>query len=218
MEELEEIKGIIEWLPEKITSYQGKYSLGIKINKVFYNKYDEKEDLETILSTLKKGFEIKIKVDSLNVIKELEIISDQVKESKFGSDDMTNYEDLLDAAHEKADRLKLKMSMISRPVVSKRSLLDGSITEGPIVDFKNQQALYEAILTLRNDKGAVVQQFVDTGDAEGIVNEKIKDHFNRMASTRAKVRCYREFTNNAKVAVEETENPERKIEKDKKKK
>ena len=77
-------------------------------------------------------------------------------------------------------------------------------TTEPIVDFEKKTALYEAELTLTNEAGVIIQRIVDTGDAEGIINDKIKAHFNRMASTRAMARCYRIYTNNAKVAEEET--------------
>jgi len=119
------------------------------------------------------------------------------QEKKNWTEDMTNYNDLLNAAHEKAEKEGIYLSMESKP----QRKADGS----PLVDFEKKTALYEATLTIRNSDGKVLQVFVDTGDAEGISNDLIKPHFNRMASTRAMARCYRIYTNNAAVSVEETD-------------
>lgn len=196
-----EVQGKVLWISPTVGNFNGNSNVGIKIEgqNSFFNKYSENvEELQKIIDTVKKGYEIKVVVNTLNAIQSLEIVSDKIEESANGNwhDDMTNYEDLLNAAHEQAKKDKLRINMVSKP------LCDGS--GNPLVNFEKKTALYQAELTLTNEKGEVVQIIIDTGDAEGIANDTIKKHFNRMASTRAMARCYRVYTNNAKVAIEET--------------
>lgn len=196
---MSEVKGKIMLIgePNEFPKDSGNYNVGIKLSghDQWFNRYDELENLKQFAETIKKGYEVKLKVDQ-NKIQEIEIIS-AVEEKKSGKfDDMTNYEDLLNAAHKKAKEDDVLLSMVSKPVE------DGQ--GDPMVDFKNKTALYQATLIIRDKMGTLLQEISDTGDAEGIENQFIKPHFNRMASTRAMARCYRIYTNNAKVAVEET--------------
>ena len=130
-------------------------------------------------------------------IENLKVLEKAPEKEKNWADDMTNYGDLLSAAHKKIKEDGFYLSMESRP----QKNADGS----PMVNFEKKQALYEATLTIRNKEGVVLQVIVDTGDAEGISTDIIKPHFNRMASTRAMARCYRIYTNNAAVSEEETD-------------
>ena len=161
----------------------------------WYNLFGEKEALEVISkNVIAKGNVIEFEFNN-NVVGSLKLIEKAPEKKGFG-DDMTNYGDLLTAAHKKAKEDGIYLSIESRPQKK-----DGN----PMVDFEKKTALYEATLTVRNKEGNILQVIVDTGDAEGIGSDMIKPHFNRMASTRAMARCYRIYTNNAKVAAEETE-------------
>jgi len=162
----------------------------------WYNLFGEKETLEVISKdVIAKGNVIEFEFNN-NVVGSLKLIEKAPEKKGFG-DDMTNYGDLLTAAHKKAKEDGIYLSIESRP----QKNADGSV----MVDFENKTALYEATLTTRNKEGITLQVIVDTGDAEGIGSDMIKPHFNRMASTRAIARCYRIYTNNASVAVEETQ-------------
>ena len=163
---------------------------------IWYNVAGEPEVLkELIKNVIAKGNTIEFEYNN-GIVGSLKLIEKAKEADKNWHDDMTNYEDLLNAAHEKANKGGFDINMISRPVRDG----DGKV----MVDFEKKTALYEAELTITAG-GMVIQRIIDTGDAEGIENEKIKNHFNRMASTRAMARCYRIYTNNAKVAKEETE-------------
>lgn len=163
----------------------------------WYNVAGDEFALDTILkAVIQKGNKIEFEMLAGCPVNFKLLEKAKVSEKKNWADDMTNYEDLLKAAHKKAKDEDMYLSMESRP----KENAEGK----PIVDFEKKTALYEATLTLRNKEGKILQQFVDTGDAEGITNDTIKPHFNRMASTRAMARCYRIYTNNAAVAKEET--------------
>ena len=162
----------------------------------WFNVLGETEQLkELIKNVVAKGNIIEFEYNN-GVVGSLKLI-EKAKEEKNWHDDMTNYEDLLSAAHKKAKEEKVYLNIESKP--------QKDATGNPLVDFEKKTALYEATLTLTDKEGKILQKIVDTGDAEGITTDTIKPHFNRMASTRAMARCYRIYTNNAKVAKEEIE-------------
>lgn len=182
------IEGKIQWLPEAPTEYpegSGKYSLGIKINNAFYNKEGEASNLSDYLKTLKKGYEVKIEVID-NKIQSLEILNDKVEEKSDWADDMTKFEDLLADAHTKG-----LVSIFTVPVE---------------VNPDKKYALFKAVVMMQ-EKDGIKKEFQAHGDAtsENIKGDMIKPHFIRMAETRAISRALRWATNNAKVAVEETQ-------------
>jgi len=72
------------------------------------------------------------------------------------------------------------------------------------MDYTEKQAVFRAEVSIEYDNDKI-EIFSAHGDAEGIGSEMIKPHFMRMAETRAIARALRWATNNAKVAVEETE-------------
>jgi hypothetical protein len=105
-----------------------------------------------------------------------------VKEPKKNwAEDMTNFEDLLNAGHEKG-LISIDTEMIS-------------------IDFEKKQAVFKATVKGKISEG--IGEFTGYGDAEGITNETIKPHWIRMSESRAIVRALRFYTNNAQVAVEE---------------
>jgi len=189
---------------ERVTGpkeYKGKLQLSILQKTKWYNIEGDKETLEEAKKILLVGCEAELTTENgiiknMNILVKAPVQAPKSKEvNKSWTDDMTNYGDLLNAAHDKVTKDNLFLSMESKPVKN---------AEGnPLVNFETKQALYEATLTIRDKEGKVVQRFVDTGDAEGISNVLIKPHFNRMASTRAMARCYRIYTNNSKVSEEE---------------
>jgi len=170
-------------------------TIGFISEDKWYNVAGEPEALKELLKdVVSKGNVVEFEYNN-GVIGSIKLI-EKAPEEKNWHDDMTNYGDLLTAAHKKAKEDGIYLSIESRPQKK-----DGN----PMVDFEKKTALYEATLTVRNKEGNILQVIVDTGDAEGIGSDMIKPHFNRMASTRAMARCYRIYTNNAKVAAEETE-------------
>lgn len=184
--------------------YMGILSIGFKIQETWYNARGTMESLEELLKTIViKGYEIQFEwepirkeASNFKVLKVAEKSPENSARSDW-KDDMTNYEDLLNAAHAKAKKDDVILNMESRPVKDAAG--------NPLVNFKDHTALYQAVLTLTHKQsGQIMQRIVDTGDAEGITNSLIQPHFNRMASTRAMARCYRIYTNNAQVAAEET--------------
>lgn len=118
------------------------------------------------------------------------------KEEGNWADDMTNFEDLLTAAHEKAKK-EGKLFSIETKIVQDG---DGKL----LIDYANKRALFQSEITIEDIKTGKCEHFTGHGDAEGISSESIKPHFIRMAETRSIVRALRWYTNNAQVAVEET--------------
>lgn len=144
----------------------------------WYNVKDAEEILEGYKEKiLNKGAEIKFDYDEkTKAITNLVLVK---AADKNWADDMTNFEDLLTAAHDKFEDLDIE-------------------TEMHQVDFEKKTAVFQATVTADGHK------FEGHGDAEGIGNEIIKPHFMRMAETRAIARALRWATNNAAVAEEET--------------
>lgn len=113
------------------------------------------------------------------------------EKKKNWADEMTNFEDLLNAAHLKAKGEKKILSIRTQVII------DGN--GNPMIDYEKKKAFFKAIVETDDE------EFSGYGDAEGITNESIKPHFIRMAETRAIVRALRFYTNNAAVAEEETD-------------
>ena len=172
-------------------------TIGFIAEDKWFNVSGETEALKIILEKIvAKGNVVEFEYNN-GVVGNITLLEKAPESEKNWHDDMTNYGDLLTAAHKKAKEDGIYLSIESRP----QKNADGSV----MVDFEKKTALYEATLTIRNKEGNIIQVIVDTGDAEGISSEMIKPHFNRMASTRAMARCYRIYTNNATVAEEETQ-------------
>lgn len=162
-------------------------------SKKWYNVSDE----EQLLNELKKSIvikdaEIKFSYDEkTKAVSNLTLLKAPAKNS--GQDDMTNFEDLLSAAHEKfKERLQIETELVK----------DGN--GNPFINFERKEALFKAKVSVMSKDLKTVQVFEAHGDAtEGNVGELIKPHFIRMAETRAIARALRWATNNATVAEEE---------------
>ncbi len=97
------------------------------------------------------------------------------------SKDFVLYAGLLDLAHQMGLE-KIDVELIQFPT-----------------DDNNQTAICRAVITSNNN-----EIFSDIGDANpSNVNRKISPHIIRMASTRAKARCFRDFCNIGMCCVEE---------------
>ena len=151
----------------------------------WYNLFGEKEALEEMIkNVVAKGSIVEFEFNN-NVVGSLKLIEKAPEKKGFG-DDMTNFEDLLADAHKKfGTKLNIETEMIS-------------------MDYIEKQAVFRAEVSIEYDNDKI-EIFSAHGDAEGIGSEMIKPHFMRMAETRAIARALRWATNNAKVAVEETE-------------
>jgi len=153
----------------------------------WYNVFGEKEILEEMTkSVVAKGNIIEFEFENNNV-GSITLIEKAPEGSGF--DDMTNFEDLLSAAHEKFkdDGFDIVTKMLEMDYEKKRALFKATVTVGVL---------------------GVVRVFTGHGDAEGISSDSIKPHFIRMAETRAIARALRWATNNAKVEEEETSGEE----------
>lgn len=149
------------------------------------------EDLlkEMLEKMIKKGAEIEFDEDANKNVTNMKMIKEAPKKEGSWADDITNFEDLLTAAHKKfKDRLEITTEMLQ-------------------VDFVKKTAVFKACVIIDKHEWGENEclKFEGHGDAEGITNDNIKPHFMRMAETRAIVRALRWATNNATVAKEETE-------------
>lgn len=159
-------------------------------SKKWFNVTGEPEVLEEIIkSIIAKGNKIEFEYDN-GVVGTLKLI-EKAKEAdkKNWAEDMTNFEDLLNAAHTKfKDSLSIMTEMLD-------------------VDFDKKTAVFKATViidTIDPANPEMCRKFEGHGDAQGIASESIKPHFMRMAETRAIARALRWATNNAMVAKEET--------------
>ncbi len=171
--------------------FKGVMQVGFTLEqdkKVWYNVTGEEQLLKELeKSIILKGAEINFEYNE-KTKKVGEINIDKMPEKKEGSwaDDMTNFEDLLGAAHKKFPGvLEIRTEILQ----------DGN--GSPMVDFEKKSAVFKATVTADGNL------FEGHGDAEGITNDNIKPHFMRLAETRAIVRALRWATNNAQVAEEE---------------
>ena len=159
--------------------------------KKWYNVSDEEQLLNELKKSIViKGAEIKFNYDEkTKAVSNLTLLSAPAKNS--GQDDITNFEDLLSAAHTKfKDKLEITTEMVK----------DGQ--GNPMVNFEKKFALFKARVVVTSGKNA--QVFEAHGDATlENVSDLIKPHFIRMAETRAIARALRWATNNATVAEEE---------------
>ena len=173
-------------------------------DEIWYNAIDEiKKSMESQLSQLNKGDTIEMTAD-FQQRRYTQIVIKKKAEKKSGNgwqDDMTKFKDLLNDAHNKFPKLSIETEKIE-------------------IDLKQKYALFKATIYVENKVqiGGVSnsgQSFQAHGDstADNIDSDKVKVHFIRMAETRSIVRALRLLTNNAKVAVEETEKGEDPLEK-----
>ena len=159
----------------------------------WYNVTGESEMLEElVLNVVAKGNTIEFEYNN-GVVVSLRLVEKAPEKDKNWAEDMTNFEDLLSAAHEKyPNRLNIKTEMISVDYDKKRAIFNACVS----IEYAEEDAN-----ALGKSRTTV---FTGHGDAQGISNDKIQPHFIRMAETRAIARALRWATNNAKVAEEET--------------
>ena len=204
MEEMKKVRGKIEWMADKPNKYQGQLQLNIKVNGQFYNFHETEEKLLKLATRLKKGFEVELSVE-LNIIREIEVLSDAVEKepAKKGSFqdqlEKVNYKTLEDQAH-KIGLVRMQVEFV--PELSNATLMT---------------ACFKATATIRKNVGKdgaieyIHQIFEDYGDACGLDEKSggnidqpsIRNAWIRMASTRAQVRALKQATNNMEVAEEE---------------
>ncbi|KKM14396.1 hypothetical protein LCGC14_1706610 [marine sediment metagenome] len=163
-------------------------------NDTWYNVSDEEQLLNELKKSIViKGAEIKFNYDEkTKAVSNLTLLSAPTKNS--GQDDITNFEDLLSAAHEKfGNRLEIETELVK----------DGN--GNPFINFERKEALFKAKVSVMSETDpSTLQVFEAHGDATGDnVSDLIKPHFIRMAETRAIARALRWATNNATVAEEE---------------
>jgi len=207
-EEEKEIQGKVLWISPSIKEFNGLKNIGIKISgqDVFFNKYDEEAELQKLINTIKKGFEIKFNANNRNEIEKIEIISNKVEENTKGtnksfSEDMTTFEDLLTSAHKKFGN---KISIESNPVLRKIKVGD-DYREEPMIDFEKKTALFKARIVIRDSMKTQIFEAHGDSTIDNIDGKFVKPHFIRMAETRAISRALRFATNNAACSIEETE-------------
>ena len=187
-----EIKGKINSVSGP-RDFKGVMQVGFTLEqdkKVWYNVTGEEQLLKELeKSIILKGAEINFEYNE-KTKKVGEINVDKMPEKKEGSwaEDMTNFEDLLSAAHE-----KFKGTLEIRTEI----LQDGN--GSPMIDFEKKRAVFKATVTA---DGNLFEGHGET-TAENISGETAKSWL-RIAETRSIVRALRWATNNATVAQEET--------------
>lgn len=189
------MKGTILFAPKNIKEFNGKKNISFKLedNAEWFNLYHTEEELKKFLEVMTKGSEIEFEVDERNSVANLNVTKlvprhESRPSSSHGSnwsDDYSNFEDLLDAAHEGG--------------------LKSVATEIIHYDFEKKTAVAKATVTMVHpDNKEIVRTFEAHGDASpDNLTDMIQPHFIRMAETRAFARALRFATNNAKIAVEE---------------
>jgi len=108
---------------------------------------------------------------------------------KNWADDMTNLDDLLDAAHKKGV-ISIETEIIQIDVEKKFAVFKATVKGWIGEDDKKAEK--------------IIGKFTGTGDAENIKAQEVGLAWIRMAETRSIVRALRWYTNNANVAIEET--------------
>ena len=127
-------------------------------------------------------------------------LKEKVKQKeKSWADDMTNLDDLLDAAHKKG-LISIKTEIIQIDVEKKFAVFKATVKG--IMASKVYVMDKEDKMHLETEE--IVGEFTGTGDAENIKAQEVGLAWIRMAETRSIVRALRWYTNNAAVAVEET--------------
>lgn len=178
------IKGIVKTVTAP-KEWNGVLQIGFVLDgaNTWYNIPGDQEVLTEIQKLIKKGNEIDFEYDQeVKGISNVTVLTESKKEGNW-AEDMTNFEDLLSAAH-KAGLISITTEMMD-------------------IDVEKQFVIFKATITGRINE--TIGTFTGYGDAEGISNEKIKIHWIRMAETRSIVRALRWYTNNASVAEEETD-------------
>jgi hypothetical protein len=179
----------------KITAVSSKNkangSIGFLIEGIdsWFNINAAEDALDILLKvTIVKGNKIEFLMGQ-NGIENLKILEAVKSGDKSWAEDMTNFEDLLTAAHKKG-LIAINTELVQIDPLKKFAVFKATV-EGWIGDEKKAEE-------------GVNGKFTGYGDAEGITNDKIQPHWIRMAETRAIVRALRWYTNNATVAEEET--------------
>ena len=185
MVEEKKYQGIIKAVSAK-NKANGSIGFLLEGDPNWFNINATESALDTILGvTIVKGNKIEFLMGQTG-IENLKVLEKVKQGEKSWADDMTNFEGLLIAAHEKG--------------------LVSINTELVQIDPLKKFAVFKAtVLGSMGDEGKhYIGTFTGYGDAEGITNDLIKPHWLRMAESRAIVRALRWYTNNASVAVEET--------------
>ena len=168
-------------------------TIGFIAEDKWYNVTGETESLKIILEKIvAKGNVVEFEYNN-GVVGNITLLEKAPETEKNWHDDMTNFEDLLNDAHEKfKGNFNIKTELVEMNYEKKQALFSACVS---VENWeKNEDNLLERRTTL----------FTAHGDAEGITSDSIKPHFIRMAETRAIARALRWATNNAKVAAEET--------------
>lgn len=189
--ETKEIIGIVKFGPKNIREFEGKKQIGFQLegHEVWFNAYGSDEALKIAMGILTKGSKVSFKANNRNTIEDLKLIEKGAVQQSTGKfDDMNSFEDLLNAAHEQfKDGFEIQTQMMH-------------------VDWNLKNALFKATVSVGLGEHETSRQFEAHGDAteDNVTGEHIKPHFIRMAETRAIARALRWATNDARVAVEET--------------
>ena len=187
--------------------FNGVMQIGFTLTsntKQWYNVQGEEEVLvELRQKVFQKGTDISFEYDEKT--KQVGTITvENLPKKEAGdnwADDMTSFEQLLADAHEKfGNRMHIRTEIVK----DGNGILQIDYEKKRVV-FKAQVYILENMMTEKNLFKEHVRVFEGHGDAEGITNDKIKVHWIRMAETRSICRALRWATNNAKAAIEESE-------------
>ena len=171
----------------------------------WFNIYGTEEALNTARENLTvKGSVIEFE-NQLGKATEIKVLKQAEKSEENGfADDIIPFEEIMDMAHQKAEKDEENFS-IETEIVN--------------IDIANKTAIFKAKITVSD--GSLQRVYEAHGDAIVSTNPKdgnisgdfVKPHFIRMAETRAIARALRWYTNNNKcvdVETSEGELPEEK--------
>lgn len=165
----------IENVAKESRLYQGKWSRGVKVGEKWYNVYGEPSQIDLLFNPdlLARGNTIKAVVGDNNTLNNISLVE------KGKDEEMINLDVLLKSAHEKG--------------------LVAIETELVYVDYKEKTAVFKAIVRMKDST-----IFTGFGDADQVnTAEYVREHYIRMAETRAICRALRWATNNASPTKEE---------------
>lgn len=194
------MKGIINFAPKNLNEFNGIKTVSFKIdnNNNWFKIGGTEEQLNNYLEIITKGSEVEFEADDRNSVKDLKVTKFVAKTESGSSrnDDKSNFEDLLDAAHE-GGLQDIETELVHHDFVKKEAIVHATVTMVEPNDPDKKERTFEAYgdASMESVKGAILP------------------HFLRMAETRAIARALRWATNNAKTAIEEaTEEPDNKEE------
>lgn len=180
---IEVVRGKVEAVARAPNNFQGKLSRGVKIGDVWFNVTGKTETDINALFGHDAVFNVGAKVEFTTIpgTRDIDLFTPKLIEAAKQDDETRNLAGLLDAAHKKGI-LSIESELIPTNLLT--------------------QVIFKVTVTVQSAKGQ--RRFTAHGDANREeVQSSMKEHYIRLAESRALVRALRWTTNDARVADEE---------------